>query len=92
MQSKPYTRNICIIYFFYCIKQNINDSLFQIPNSTMLTNTSNNLEQPILPDTAFSHQAKNQCILGSDSNSHGFANNELENRIYEEVHMNEGNN
>ena len=57
----------------------------------MLTSTSNNLDRPFLPDTAFSHQAKNQCILGSDSNSHDFANNELESRIYEEVHMNEGN-
>ena len=59
-------------------------------NSTMLTTASNNLDQPILSDTAFSHQAKNQCILGSDSNSQSFSNNELESRIYEEVHLNEG--
>ena len=65
---------------------------FQIPNSNILANTSNNLDQPIVPDTAFGHQAKTQCILGSDSNSHDFGNNELESRIYEEVHMNEGKN
>ena len=60
-------------------------------NSTLPTTASNNLDQPILPNTAFSHQAKTQCILGSDSNSQNFSNNELESRIYEEVHLNEGN-
>ena len=48
------------------------------------------MDQSILPNPSFDHSTKSQSLLESGCNSRGFENNELENRIYEEVHMNEG--
>ena len=59
-----------------------------MPSSTLMTMTgSNNQDHSTLADADFDHQTTSQNIFNSD-----ISNNELENRIYEEVHhLNEGN-